>query len=273
MKELANRYYIMMFHKNETKIFTDEEDFKKFLEEYSKVNRDTKNSFAYGNFKNINSEENSRVIRYSVYKKITKPNSLEIIDKYITDKCNDEKELKNKFSKEVENGNGKLYIGYMYKGQAKTLPIFYSKDKKYTDYKSLEELMIKNVLTPAFLSKIWTNPKLNSSEYRKKIEFYLERIQLSYGKFVMRQTIDINEIENSVKDFIKAWCTSKGYINQKYVRELGSIIKNILEAKEKKIIKKEKFDSEEEIKGLSESGKTRKKKRNSVNPDDYIKLF
>lgn len=266
MKESANRYYIMMFFETIKESFTNEEDFKKFLESYAKRNRDAKSQFVGGNFKIKFSEENLKVIEYSLYKKITIPTNLETIDRIVTNNYESEASIKERYAKEVEERKGKLYIGYMYNGQAKTLPLFYKKDKKYTDYNALTKLMIDNILEPTFLAHIWTNPKFNSSEYRKKISYHLEKIQVAYGKYVMQRIDDTKEIQDTVRDFMKAWCTTKGSINQRSVREVGSIIKNILTKLEQ--VKNQK----EELPSINDK-QTKKKVRVLKDSENDIRLF
>lgn len=272
MKESANRYYIMMFCEDVEKSFLNEEEYKKFLIEYAKNNKNPKNQFVFGNFKIKFSEDKSKVIEYSVYKKITVATNLETIDGIVTSKYENEDDIKSRYYKEVETGKGKLYIGYMYKGQARTLPLFYKKDKIYTDYKELTNLMIAKILEPTFLAKIWTHQKFNTNNYKEKINECLEKIQVAYGKYVMQRTNDTSEIENSIRDFMKAWCTSKGTIDQRSVREVGSIIKNILISLEKaKEEPKEDKKKEAELIGISE--KPIKRTRSLTNSEQDITLF
>lgn len=256
----GNRYFIMMTDHTETKVFYNESDYEKFLIDYAKNNKNPKNQYVYGNFTILNSVPKARVIKYTIYKKITKSYDLNVIDKLLTEQVENQEELKEKYKKEINDGTGKLYIGYMYKGQVKTLPIFYKKDKAYVNYESLKKIIIDRMLEQAFLSKIWTNRKLNQTEYRGKVSLHLERIQIEYGKYIINRMNDTSGLKSAISDFVKVWCTKDGEINQRYVRELGSIVKNIIDNKEEV---KEKSD---EIKGKHEdSDKVKTKKRNKKN--------
>ncbi len=256
----GNRYFLMMTDHAETKVFRSDEEYKKFLVDYSKNNKNPKNKYVYGNFNVLNDNKNSTLVKYTVYKKITESYDLDRIDRFLTEQVEDQNNLKERFKTIVDGGTGKVYIGYMYNGQAKTLPIFYKKDKQYVNYESLKNLILDRILEQAFLSKIWTNPKLNNTEYRKKISLHLERIQIEYGKYVINRMTDTSGIKSAVSDFVKAWCTKDGEINQRYVRELGSIVKNIIDKKEE--VKKEK---EIEVKGkIEEQQKTKKRKKDDT---------
>jgi len=258
MKEAANRYYIMMTDHVETEIFTTEKEYKAFLERFAKNNKNPNNRYVYGKLENIQSGENARVVKYNVYKKITKAYPLFDLDTFLTSQVDDEKNLVLRFKSDVEEVTGKFYIGYMQNGQAKTLPIFYKKDKDYVMYESLKKIILDNILEPTFLAKLWTDKKLNNSDYRKKIEFYLERIQVEYGKYVMKKVDNADGIKHAVDAFIEAWCTKDGELNQRYIRELGSIIKNI---KEGNIKEKREKESNVEIKGKKEETKVKKRKK------------
>lgn len=266
----GNRYFLMMTDDTDTRVFYNEEDYKNFLISYSKNNKNSKNQYVYGNFTVLNNDKNSTVIKYTIYKKITKSYDLNIIDKFLTEQVSDQNELKERFKKAIDNGTGKVYIGYMYKGQAKTLPIFYKKDKQYTDYESLKKLMVDKILDKNFLSNIWTNPKLNQTEYRKKISLHLEQIQIEYGKYVINRMSNTDGIKNAVSSFVKAWCTRDGEINQRYVRELGSIVKNIIENAKEKISKKE---DQLEIKGKYDEGFKTKKRTKKDDHENMTPLF
>lgn len=265
--EDANRYFIMMTDRVETEVFASEEEYKSFLSNYAKNNKNPKNRYVYGNLKNIQSEKSARVVKYNVYKKITKAYPLLDLDNFLTKQVDNEENLRLRFKSDVEDGKGKVYIGYMFKGQAKTLPIFYKKDRTYVDYEGLKKLMTDNILAPTFLAKVWTNKKLNDNEYRKKIDFYLEKIQVEYGKYVMKKVDNTDGIKRAVSYFVEAWCTKDGKINQRYVRELGSIIKNIEGNNVKEELKKESI----EIKGKKEEVKTKKRKKNDT--EGMIPLF
>ena len=266
MEESANRYFIMMTDHVETEAFTTEEDYKAFLNMFAKNNKNPKNRYVYGKLENIQSGKNARLVKYNVYKKITKAYPLLDLDSFLTSQVDDEQNLRLRFKSDIEDCKGKVYIGYMYKGQAKTLPIFYKKDKDYVDYEALKKIILDNILEPAFLSQLWTDKKLNNSDYRKKIEFYLEKIQIEYGKYVMKKVYDTDGIKGSVEAFVEAWCTKDGSISQRYVRELGSIIKNIKDGNNKEE-KPEKKETKVEIKGKKEEPKTKKLKKN---PTDYM---
>ncbi len=230
----GNRYFLMMEDHTDTEIFYNDEEYNRFLLDYSKNNKNPKNKYAFGNLTVLINEKNIKAIKYTVYKKITKSYDLDKIDNFLTEQVEDQDNLKERFKSEVDGGKGKMHIGYMYKGQAKTLPIFYKKDRQYVDYESLRKLMLDKVLENTFLSKIWNNPKLNQTEYRKKIAAYLEKIQIEYGKYIINRMNDESGIKSAVSDFIKAWCTRDGEISQRYVRELGSIVKNIIDGKNDK---------------------------------------
>ena len=207
-----------------------------------------------------NLNKKSTVIKYNVYKKISESYDLNKIDDFLTSQVEDQNDLKERFKTNVDGGTGKVYIGYMYNGQAKTLPIFYKKDKSYANYESLKKIIIDKMLEQAFLSKIWTNPKLNNTEYRKKISLHLERIQMEYGKYIINRMTDTTGIKYAVSAFVKAWCTKDGEVNQRYVRELGSIVKNIIDKKEKEQVHKD-----DEIKGkIVDTPKTKKRKKNDT---------
>lgn len=252
----GNRYFLMMTDTVETRVFYNEEEYKKFLLDYSKNNKNSKNKYVYGNFTVLNNDKKSTVVKYNVYKKISKSYDLNIIDDFLSEQVVNQYDLKERFKMDVEEGSGKIYIGYMYKGQAKTLPIFYKKDKQYVNYESLKKLMLDKILDKNFLSNIWTNPKLNQAEYRKKISLHLEQIQIEYGKYIINRMVDTSGIKSAVSSFIKSWCTKDGEINQRYVRELGSIVKNIIDNKDKKEIK---IEENIEIKGKHEEVKTKKR--------------
>ena len=261
MEEAANRYFIMMTESVEHKAFATEDEYKEFLKNYSKNNQNPKNRYVYGDFKNHQSEENGRVVEYHIYKKITKSYPLFDLDTFLTTQVENENNLRLRFKSDVEDGKGKVYIGYMYKGQAKTLPIFYKKDKDYVVYDSLRKIILENILEPTFLAKLWTNKKLNNTEYRKKMDFYLEKIQIEYGKYIMKKADNTYGIKEAVEAFIEAWCTRNGELNQRYIRELGSIVKNIKDGTDNK---KEKKKTGSEIKGKKEEVKTKKRKRSST---------
>ena len=254
MKEEANRYFIIMFVENVKKTLTCKEEIDEFMAAYNKKNRDKKNQFVSGNLKTVHRSESIWMVTYSLYKKITIQKPLQFIDNFITERFENEDEIKAHYQKDVASGNGKLYIGYMYNGQVKTAPIFYKKDRIYTNYNELTQLMVENIESPAFLSKVWTNPKLNAPEYRQNIEAYLEAIQVAYGKYVMQKD-GIDSVKDTVRNFMKAWCTSKGVINQQRVREVGSIVKNSLTPS--KEIKEEK-KIETELQAKSEEALARK---------------
>lgn len=263
----GNRYFLMMTDSLEARVFYSEEEYKRFLLDYSKNNKNSKSQYVYGNFTVLNNDKKSTVVKYNVYKKISKSYDLDRIDEFLTEQVEDQKDLKERFKTDVDGGKGKVYIGYMYNGQAKTLPIFYKKDKQYANYESLKKLILDRILEQAFLSKIWTNPKLNNTEYRKKISLHLERIQIEYGKYVINRMTDTSGIRSAVSDFVKAWCTKDGEINQRYVRELGSIVKNIIDKKDE-----EKQEQEVEVKGKTEDQpKTKKRKKN--NNENMTPLF
>ena len=271
MEESANRYFVMMTDRVVTETFVTEEEYKAFLKEFAKNNSNPKNRFVYGKLENVQSGKNARVVKYNVYKKITQSRSLKVLDDFLTNQVDDEKNLRLRFKSDIEDGKGKIYIGYMLKGQAKTLPIFYKKDKKYVDYDSLRKLILDNILEDTFLAKLWSNKKLNDTEYRKKIEAHLEKIQIEYGKYTMKKTFSTVGIENAVEAFIKAWCTKDGKINQRYVRELGSIIKNIEDDLHKEDKKQEEKVEVIEVTGKKEEVKTRKRKKNDT--ENMIPLF
>ncbi len=263
----GNRYFLMMTDDTETRVFRTDEEYENFLINYAKNNKNTKNQYVYGNFTVLNGDPRARVIKYTIYKKITKSYDLDKIDKFLTEQVEDQKELKERFKTDVGDGTGKVYVGYMYGGQAKTLPIFYKKDKQYTVYESLRKLMLDKILDKNFLSNIWTNPKLNQTEYRKKIALHLEKIQNAYGRYIMHMTYETSSIKDAVSDFVKAWCTKDGEINQRYVRELGSIVKNIVEKPvEEKLSKEEDI----EIKGKHDDDSNKNKpKTKSRKRDDH----
>ena len=265
MKEDANRYFIMMTDHVEKEVFATEEEYKAFLNRFAKNNKDSKKRFVYGNLKNVQSGENARVVEYNVYKKITKSYPLFDLDSFLTNQVDDENNLILRFKSDIEEVTGKFYIGYMQKGQARTLPIFYKKDKDYVMYEPLKKIILDNILEPTFLAQLWTNKKLNDSEYRKKIDFYLERIQVEYGKYVMKKADTTDGIKSAVDAFIEAWCTRDGELNQRYIRELGSIIKNIREGNVKEGSKKK---TNTEIKGKKETHKV--KKRSKEDPTKYM---
>lgn len=260
----GNRYFLMMTDDTETRVFYNEEEYKNFLIEYSKNNKNPKNQYLYGNFTVLNNDKKSTVIKYTIYKKLTKSYDLDKVDKFLTEQVENQDDLKERFKTEVDGGKGKIYIGYMYKGQAKTLPIFYKKDKCYADYESIKNLMIDKMLEQAFLSKIWTNPKLNQVEYRKKIALNLEKIQIEYGKYVINKMTDTSGIKYAISDFVKTWCTRNGEINQRYVRELGSIVKNIVDKKEEQTT---------EIKGNFEDNTKTKRRTKKDEHENMIPLF
>ncbi len=266
----GNRYFLMMTDHSETRIFRSEEECNKFLIEYSKNNKNSKNRYVYGNFNVLNNDKRSTVIKYTVYKKITESYDLDKIDKFLTEQVDDQNNLKERFKSEVDGGTGKVYIGYMYKGQAKTLPIFYKKDKSYVNYEELKKIIVDKMLEQAFLSKIWTNRKLNQSEYRSKVSLYLERIQIEYGKYVINRMSDTSGLKSAINAFVKAWCTKDGEINQRYVRELGSIVKNIIENRDKKEIIIEK---DVEIKGKHDEKVKSKKRTKKDDHENMTPLF
>ncbi len=261
----GNRYFLMMTDHAETKVFRSDEEYKKFLVDYSKNNKNPKNKYVYGNFNVLNDNKNSTLVKYTVYKKITESYDLDRIDRFLTEQVEDQNNLKERFKTIVDGGTGKVYIGYMYNGQAKTLPIFYKKDKDYVMYESLKKIILDNILEPTFLAKLWTDKKLNNSDYRKKIEFYLERIQVEYGKYTMKKVDNAEGIKKAVDAFIEAWCTKDDELNQRYIRELGSIIKNI---KEGKVEEKKQKKENSEIKGKKEDSKVKKIKRED--PTKYM---
>lgn len=274
----GNRYFLMMFDHTEVKLFRNYREYKSFLVNYSSNNKDSKNMYVYGDFSVLNKD--THLIKYTVYKKITQSYDLERIDGYLS-KVENQNELKERFKVDVAGGNGKMHIGYMQNGQARTLPIFYKKDKVYTDYELLKELILSKVLEQAFLSKIWTNRKINQTEYRKKVSTHLEKIQIEYGKYVINKMTDSSGIKSAVSDFIKVWCTKDGEINQRYVRELGSIVKNIINAKEnteeiKEVKEAEKNLKEIEIKGKNNTdseSKPKTRRRTKNNHENMDPLF
>ena len=269
MGENANRYFLMMTDHTEMKIFYSDQEYNNFLIEYSKNNKNPKNLYVYGNFCVLNSNKYSKVVKYTVYKKITLAYDLNQIDEFITNQVDNQENLKERFKTNVDGGKGKLYIGYMYDGQAKTLPIFYKKDKEYTNIDSIKKIIIDRMLEQAFLSKIWTNKKLNENKYRKKIQFHLEKIQVEYGKYVINKMVNTSGIEKAISDFVDAWCTRDEKINQRYVRGLGSIVKNIAEGKKEK----EEEEKVTEIKGKSEEPQKKKSLRKKNDTENMEPLF
>ncbi len=227
----ANRYFLVMYIDSVENVFTSEEEVNKFLNEFNVINKDEKNPRVLGNLRTVHASPTSNwIVKYTIYGKISKKAPLEKIDKIITDNYEDEKQLKTFYKHDVAGRRGKMYIGYMYKGMLRTIPIFYKKDKVYTDYELLRDLMVKNATNEVFLSNVWSDKKLNSPEYRKNIEFYLENLQTAYGKYITSFE-GVKVVEDAINDFMRAWCSKGGVINQRRVREIGSIIKNNLESR------------------------------------------
>ena len=115
------------------------------------------------------------------------------------------------------------------------------------DYESLRKIACDSIPLPSFLAKLWSNPKLND-KYREKVILSLEKMQVEYGKYVSKFNLDPSMLKNSVDSFVKTWCTKDGKVNQRCVRELGSVIKNIQEQIKKEMKIKEELEKEKEAK-------------------------
>lgn len=251
--EEANRYFLVAYVGSATEIFISEDKYKEFLNNYNQSNRDDNNPRVKGNLQTLHASRNANyVVKYNIYKKVTKKTSLKTIDSCTTKKYETERELKSDFKTNIEDCKGKVYVGYMYKGEVRTLPVFYKSDALYADYESLTNFMIDNSLNESFLAKIWSDPKLNSPEYRNNIEVYLENLQESYGKYLMDFYHDESIVKESMRAFMRAWCTKDGVINQRRVREIGQIVKkNLSKENEKSSTKARKllpYKDENEIK-------------------------
>lgn len=226
MEDSANRYFLVMFLRKESQTFLSEKEAKTFIEGYNKRNRDSVNPEVGGKLKTVHkSKPKTWIVSYNIYRKITKKTSLETIDYNTSEKYDNEKSLKTKYVNDVRGGNGKLYVGYMDDGEVKLIPIAYKKDRLFVDYEQLINFMVENSSNQEFVSTFWSRPKLMEKiKYKKNSKFYMSKIHEAYGEYWMTQN-NLDEIKELIKDFVRVWCTSDGKINQRLVRELGSIIK------------------------------------------------
>lgn len=241
MEESANRYFLVMFLRKETKIFLTENEAKDFILSYNNQNRDIKNPEVGGKLKTAHkSKLKTWIVSYSVYRKVTKKTSLETIDFNTTEKYQNENSLKTTYINDVRGQKGKLYVGYMDDGEVKLIPVLYIKDKLFGNFSDLSEFMISNIENREFMHAFWANSKLRDLiKYKKNSIFFMNKLREAYGEFWMGND-NLEEIKELITCFVKAWCAPDSKINQRLVRDLGSIVKaSLKKANYKGEIKKE----------------------------------
>lgn len=228
MEESANRYFLIMFLRDESKTFYNEQEAKDFVNKYKKTNKNENSTEVYGKLVALyHPETKTWTVEYPVYKKITKKYSLEEADFFTSNNFDDEASLKNYFSKYIGSETGEISIGYMMNGEVRTLPILYVADKMFGSYEDIKTILIERAADREFVVTWLSNKIITNLEYKKDSIICAKRLNEAYGRF-WRGKETLQNIRRLISDFVIAYCISKGKTNQRLVRELGSIVKDTL---------------------------------------------
>lgn len=226
MEESANRYFLVMFLRNESRIFSNELEAKNHINEYNKKNKNENSIEVYGKcVKKYDVESKTWTVEYPVYKKITKKYPLEDADKFTSDNFENEVSLKNYFSNYVGSEFGEIYLGYMMNGEVRTIPVLYAPDKVFGDYNAIINMLIERAGDKRFMVAFLSNETIINLQYKKDSIICVKRLNEAYGRF-WKNKENILNIRELIKDFVRAYCISKNKINQRLVRELGFIVKD-----------------------------------------------
>lgn len=226
MEESANRYFLVIFLRNESRTFFSEPEVREFINAYKKINKDENSVEVYGKLvAEYKIESRNWVVEYPVYKKITKKYPLENADKFTSDNFEDESSLKNYFANYVESETGEIYLGYMMNGEVRIIPVLYAPYKAFGNYEDIIDMLIERAGDKRFMVAFLSNETIINLQYKKDSIICVKRLNDAYGRF-WRNKENILNIRELIKDFVRAYCISKNKINQRLVRELGLIVKD-----------------------------------------------